>query len=694
MTEANGTLPKTERENPLTRDIDLWPARKIVEVMNSEDHKVADAISREVESIAKAVEAAAKSLSSGGRVFYVGSGTSGRIAVLDASELAPTFGLEPGRVIPIISGGAGAFATAVEAAEDDQDAGEKAMADYSVSDKDTVIGIASSGNTPFAYGALKAARARKAATVAIVGDAQGKVASAADIVIAPDVGPEVITGSTRLKNGTAQKMVLNMISTGMMVLLGRTYSNLMAGTRAANKKLSGRVRRILVGATGKSAEDAEKALEASGGDLPTALVMLATGTTKEEASSALERTGGAIRKAVLLIRGEPWPAATSVCVQRSAEEGEKEQATELKFASPEEAGFDPVKLERAFDVVKNAVGDGEGPVPGAVALVVRNGMVVGPRAWGLAVRTPERIAVTPNTIFDMASLTKVTATLPSMLILLERGAFRLDDPLSMFIPAFGVKGKESITLRQILTHTAGLPSHLKFWQMGLRGREILDHICNLELAYEPGKHVLYSDLGFIMLAELVRILTGKTIDEFAKEEVFEPLGMKDTCYMPDPSLRYRIAATEFRQDMGKLMWGEVHDENAYALGGIAGHAGLFSTALDMARYAMMWLGEGTFAGKKILSRATVRAATAEQVYLEERRAIGWMMKARSFSSGGDLVSDRAYGHTGFTGTSIWCDPEHNLAVILLTNRVHAGRESNVPIRLRPIFANAVLTALR
>jgi CubicO group peptidase (beta-lactamase class C family) len=295
----------------------------------------------------------------------------------------------------------------------------------------------------------------------------------------------------------------------------------------------------------------------------------------------------------------------------------------------------------------------------------------------------------------MASLTKVIATTPSVLMLCEQGKFRLDDPVSMFIPKFGAHGKHAITIRHLMSHTSGLPDHIQFWKEGLEGKQIIERICSLEIpeGNHPGKQVIYSDLGFILLGEIVERVTGMNIKQFSEEKVFRPLGMYDTGFAPPESLRHRIAATEYREDFGKVMWGEVHDENAHALGGIAGHAGLFSTAEDTAKYALMWLNNGRWGDTRILGKSTVLAAIKEQVNLEERRCLGWMLKSMTFSSGGDFLSDVAYGHTGFTGTSLWCDPAQNLAIILLTNRVHSGREGNAHIRLRARFANGVSAAI-
>ncbi len=682
-------LPKTEAVNPLTRDIDTWPAIRIVEAINAEDHRVAPAVGRELAHIARAAELVAEAVKNGKRVFYLGSGTSGRLGVLDASEIEPTYGQAGKRFVAIISGGPGAVFKSVENAEDSIPGGREAVIAENAGPGDVVIGIASSGSTPFVVGALQAAKERGASTVALVGDASGTVAASAELVIAPDVGPEAIAGSTRMKNGTAQKLVLNMISTAGMVLAGRTYSNLMAGTSPRNIKLSGRARRILLEATAKPAEEVEAAFAASKGSIDVALVALAGEIDVEKAAKVLEECGGAVRNAVEKVTGKH--SATGMAPAAPSAEG-----PQLRFGTADEAGLDDAQMERAFAVVRTTVGEGEGDIPGAVAAVIRNGIVVGPRAFGWASRNPERIAATPSTIFDMASLTKVVATTPSILVACERGMFRLDDPVSLFVPKFGTGRKQEITLRHLLTHTSGLPAHIKFWPMGLRGEEIVEHICGLELEQgaEPGKQVVYSDLGFIMLAEVLHKVSGMRVDEFATREVFRPLGMSDTRFLPPAELRNRIAATEYRADLGRVMWGEVHDENALALGGVAGHAGLFSTIQDLARYALMWLGQGEWQGVRILSRATVAAATTEETSAGERRGLGWMLKPRRFSSGGDLLSPRAFGHTGFTGTSLWCDPETGTAIILLTNRVHAGREGNGIMRLRARFGNAVAAAVR
>ncbi|MGE5579127.1 MAG: N-acetylmuramic acid 6-phosphate etherase [Bacillota bacterium] len=707
-------LPRTEAVNPLTAGIDTWPALRIAQAISAEDHRVAPAVAREVRQIARAAELAAAAITGGNRVFYAGSGTSGRLGVLDASEIEPTFGVDGRLFTALMAGGREAFFKPIEGAEDSVAAGRDAVLAQNAGPGDVVIGIAASGSTPFVMGALDAAKEKGAFAVAVVGDPGGAVAQSADLVISPDVGPEVVAGSTRMKNGTAQKMILNMISTTAMILAGRTYSNLMAGVTPRNRKLSGRARRILVEATGKSPSEVEDAFNKCGGDVSLALVSLRRGVGPEDASRLLESTGGAIRAAadgnLSLTELHQAPATSTASAAavpsaaaiptathtRSAALFPSTGRPQVRYGSPEEAGLDESQVEKAFTVVRDCVGDGEGEVPGAVAAIVHQGIVVGPRAYGWAVRNPVRIPMTPFTVFDMASLTKVVATTPSVLICCERGLFRLDDTVATFIPEFGAGGKETITLRHLLTHTSGLPAHVKFWEKGLLGEHIFESICAMELpgGSEPGTKVVYSDLGFITLAEVVKRVTGDPIDRFAAREVFTPLGMSETRFLPPGEWQNRIAATEYRTDLGKVMWGEVHDENAHALGGVAGHAGLFSTAEDVARYALMWLGCGQGQGARVLSEAAVAAAISEETNAGERRGLGWMLRAPQFSSGGDFFSNRAYGHTGFTGTSLWCDPETGTAAILLTNRVHAGRDGRAIIRLRPRFHNAVAAAVR
>jgi len=244
------------------------------------------------------VQRAAASLRAGGRLFYVGAGTSGRLGVLDAAECPPTFGVPPHLVQGLIAGGSGAMFQAVEGAEDDPDLGASAIIEADVSERDTVVGISASGQAPFVLGALRQAVKRGAATVALTNNRPSEVEAIAAVTIAPVVGPEILAGSTRLKSGTAQKMVLNMISTGAMIEIGKTYGNLMVDVQATNRKLTARAVRIIRQVTGASAERAEAALAQAGGSAKVAIVTLQTGVTPDEARQRLAHAGGFLRRAL------------------------------------------------------------------------------------------------------------------------------------------------------------------------------------------------------------------------------------------------------------------------------------------------------------------------------------------------------------------------------------------------------------
>jgi N-acetylmuramic acid 6-phosphate etherase len=288
----------TEQVNPRTRDIDERSTLEILRLMNEEDKLVAEAVGRELERIAAAVEMIVECLRRGGRLFYVGTGTSGRLGVLDAVECPPTFGVAPEKVQAILAGGYEACYRAIEAAEDDPMAGAAAIAERGVTAGDVVVGVTASGRTPFTVGALKAARSLGAITIGIACNPNPEIARVADLTITPIVGPEVIAGSTRLKAGTAQKMVLNMLSTATMIRLGYTYGNRMSNLQLKNEKLRRRALSILVQEFALSEEDARRRLEETGWDVKTLIVMLKTGVAPEEARRALEATDFSIKRAI------------------------------------------------------------------------------------------------------------------------------------------------------------------------------------------------------------------------------------------------------------------------------------------------------------------------------------------------------------------------------------------------------------
>lgn len=292
------TLPLTEQRNPRSRGLDLKRSLEIARIINNEDARVAAAVRLELPHIARAVEAIAQALASGGRLIYIGAGTSGRLAVLDASEIPPTFGVPRTLVQGIIAGGRRALTDAVEGAEDDAARGASDLRVRKISAKDVVVGLTASGSTPYVLGALAYARKRRAKTIAIACNKGTAAGRAADIAIEVAVGAEVVTGSTRLKAGTAQKMVLNMLSTGAMVRLGHVYDNWMINVALTNQKLRRRGLRILEQATGASVLAAEQALRQAGHDLRAALVMLNAGVSATEARRRLRVASGNLRKAI------------------------------------------------------------------------------------------------------------------------------------------------------------------------------------------------------------------------------------------------------------------------------------------------------------------------------------------------------------------------------------------------------------
>lgn len=291
-------LTLTEERNPLTTSIDTLPTLDMLILINAEDQKVALAVRDELPNIAAAVDAITTRLQRGGRLIYIGAGTSGRLGVLDASECPPTFGTLPELVVGLIAGGPAALTEAVEGAEDDQDGGAAEIAELDVNENDCVIGIAASGRTPYAMGGLQEAKKRGALTVSISCNRPSPLEELSEFGIAPVVGPEVVSGSTRLKAGTAQKMVLNMISTAVMIRLGKTYSNLMVDVQPTNAKLRQRARRIVAEATGLDLQRATEILSACNGEVKTAIVTVLAGISPELARIRLHESGGYVRKAI------------------------------------------------------------------------------------------------------------------------------------------------------------------------------------------------------------------------------------------------------------------------------------------------------------------------------------------------------------------------------------------------------------
>ena len=288
----------TERRNPRTMELDTMSELEIVTAMNDEDARVPLAIAKKLPEIAQAARWAVEAFQQGGRLFYMGAGTSGRLGVLDAAECPPTFGVEPGMVVGLIAGGEKAFIKAVEGAEDSRELGRQDLESHQLTQKDFVIGIAASGRTPYVLGGLAYAKEMGCRTAAIACNPGSAIGKAADLAIEVEVGPEVLTGSTRLKSGTAQKLILNMISTTSMVRIGKAYQNLMVDVMQTNEKLHTRAENIVMDATGVERSEARSAIDAAGGSVKCAITMLLANCSAQEAKSRLEAAGGHVRTAI------------------------------------------------------------------------------------------------------------------------------------------------------------------------------------------------------------------------------------------------------------------------------------------------------------------------------------------------------------------------------------------------------------
>lgn len=368
-----------------------------------------------------------------------------------------------------------------------------------------------------------------------------------------------------------------------------------------------------------------------------------------------------------------------------------EPAPRLRIGLPDEAGFDMQGLLAVDSLMQQAVRDSV--FPGAVLLVARNGVIALFEAYGRMGYGDFDRPMPKNAIFDLASLTKVVATTTAAMLLVQEGRLDLDATVQSYLPGFTGPGKSSITIRHLLTHSSGLPPFKRYFLEELKPGEIIDRILQEPLEYAPGSDTRYSDLGIILLGKIIEKISGQSLDQFCRERIFEPLGMVETAFNPPSAWYERIPPTEKDPWRGRIVHGVVHDENAYALGGVAGHAGLFSSARDLAIFAQMLLNGGRYGETELLSRTIIEEFTRRQNMVSgSTRALGWDTQHPDGSCG-TLMSPRAFGHTGFTGTSLWIDPDNQLIVVLLSNRVHPTRENRKIIQFRPRLHDAVMRAL-
>ncbi len=366
----------------------------------------------------------------------------------------------------------------------------------------------------------------------------------------------------------------------------------------------------------------------------------------------------------------------------------------LRSGLPEEAGFDSEQLTKVDAIVQSAIADSA--FPGAVLLVAKDGIIVHDKAYGSYDYGIYSKRVDVNTIYDLASVTKVIATTSAVMRLVDEGKLRLTDPVVNYIPQFGQNGKEKITIYNLMVHNSGLPAWRRFYDFCTTPQCVLDSVYATPLVYATGDSTVYSDLGLITMGKVIEQVSHTTLDRFVDSVFFKPLGMTSTMYNPPQRLWSHIAPTEvdtFWRKTGRAVLGTVHDENASVLGGVSGHAGLFSTASDLAIMMQMLLDGGTYGGNRYLNAETIKQFTTRRSE-QSSRGIGWDLKSPTHSWAGTLLSDRTFLHTGFTGTSVAADPERDLIIILLTNRVYPTRNNLKISAVRPRVHDAILRALK
>ena len=377
-------------------------------------------------------------------------------------------------------------------------------------------------------------------------------------------------------------------------------------------------------------------------------------------------------------------------------------AQSLPVASPFDLGFDTGRLQQVDAVIQKAIDQKD--IPGAVLLVTRRNTIAYRKAYGYKEIIPQKIKMEVTDVFDLASLTKPLATATSAMILIDRGQLRLLDKVKDFFPEFipwqsdSGKSKEDIRIIHLMTHTSGLPPYapvekLKEKYGSPEPDSLLSYIATVKRHHAPGKYFKYSCLNFITLQRVIEKISGQSLKDFATYNIFEPLQMKHTKINPQGLFAQQCVPTQILKD-NKPLTGVVHDPLARVMMGcVSGNAGLFSNADDMALFAAMMLNHGNWDGQRILSPAAVAAATRIPVGLEEfGRGLGWDLNSAYSSNQGDLFSDKTFGHTGYTGTSLIIDPVREIAVILLTNRVHPYDKGHV-VRLRSLVANVVAGAV-
>jgi len=357
----------------------------------------------------------------------------------------------------------------------------------------------------------------------------------------------------------------------------------------------------------------------------------------------------------------------------------------LTRAKPSAVGMSSRLIPRLDSVIRAGIADHA--TPGATIAVARRGRLLLLKGYGRTDWGPSAPRTTDSTMYDMASLTKVVATTTAAMMLEEEGKLDLDRTVVSYLPEYNALDKQAITVRMLLTHASGIRSNHPLWKDAKGREQYFAGMVNFPLVRPPGSAVEYTDWNMVLMQFIIERITGQTLDQFVQARVFGPLGMRDTQYNPAEPLKRRIAPTETEDFRGGQVWGVVHDETAWVLGGVSGNAGLFSSARDLAVFVQMLLNGGSYGSVQLLKPSTVARWTARQ-RADASRALGWDTPS-SNSSAGRFFSFRSFGHTGFTGTSMWADPEKELFVVLLTNRVNPTRDNQKIGPLRRAVADVV-----
>lgn len=351
---------------------------------------------------------------------------------------------------------------------------------------------------------------------------------------------------------------------------------------------------------------------------------------------------------------------------------------------PDFAGIDRIMEQAITDSV----------FPGAALLFGTDQNVIYSKAFGHYTYDTNSTKVSTNSIFDLASVSKVVGTTSAAMILVDRNQLNLDDKVVKYLDEFNNNGKDKITIRNLLLHNSGLAAFKKYYDEFSTADEVINDIMNLPLENPPGEKYVYSDLGMITLQKVIEKISGKSMDKFLEENLFGILEMNQTMYNPSKEIKNNCVPTELDDFWRmRLLQGEVHDERAYMLNGVAGHAGIFSTTEDLAKFAMMMLNNGNYNDKQIISSNIIEEWTTKQTEQSDR-GLGWDTKSvDGYSSAGKYFSNNSFGHTGYTGTSVWIDKDNKIFVILLSNRVHPTRKNRKISDLRPIIHNAIFESL-